>query len=127
VRDLTVYLFTLEASKPFQDLQQRCRRAMAAPRADPVQTYQLCDKALAEAVELIPRLRATATTQTDRDGSFRFENVAAGRRYQVVGVKPGEGGSPVVVVATTARLRQGENVTLSLSENEPWTGSLFPR
>jgi len=124
VRDLDVFLFTMEASKPFQDLQHKCRRAMAQPNADPVQTYKLCDKCLAEAFELVARLPATATARTGRDGSFRFENVEPGRSYHVVGIKPAEGGSPIVVVGTTARLRPHELVLLDLSENDPWTGPL---
>jgi hypothetical protein len=44
VRDLQVFLFTPEASKPFEELQHKCRRAMAHPNADPVQTYQLCER-----------------------------------------------------------------------------------
>ena len=124
VTHLTVYLFTLEASKPFQDLQHKCRRAMARPNADPVQTYKLCDASLAEAFELIPHLQATATAETGRDGSFRFENLAPGRRYHLVGIKPPESGSPIVIEAKTAPLRSGQLILLELSENDPWTGPL---
>jgi hypothetical protein len=79
---------------------------------------------LAEAFELVPRLPAVATARTDRDGSFRFDNLEPGRRYHLVGIKPGGVGSPVVIVATTARLRPGEHLALELSENDPWTGPL---
>jgi hypothetical protein len=127
VRDLRVYLLTPEAAKPFEDLQHKCRRAMAQPNADPVQTYQLCEKALAEAFELIPKLPAIATAKTGADGSFYFDNVAPGRQYQVIGIKPGEGVSPVVIVVKTARLRPGQELALELSENEPWTGPVIMR
>jgi len=127
VRDLQVYLFTPEAARPFEELQQKCRRAMAQPNADPVQTDQLCDKALAEAFELIPRLPAMARAQTGADGSFFFDNVAPGRQYHVIGVKPGEGGSPVVIVVKTTRLRPGQELALELSENQPWTGPVILR
>jgi hypothetical protein len=122
VRDLQVYLFTMEASKPFEELQHKCRRAMAQPKADPLQTYHLCERALAEAFELIPRLPAAAMARTDRQGSFCFDNVAPGRQYHVIGVKRDEGGSPIVVVVKTTRLLPGQKLTLELSENEPWTG-----
>jgi hypothetical protein len=122
VRDLQVYLFISQTSKPFEELQHKCRRAMAQPEADPMQTYQLCETALAEAFELIPKLPATATTRTDPDGSFYFDNVAPGRQYHVIGLKPGEDGSPIVIVAKTPPLRPGQKLTLELSENDPWTG-----
>jgi hypothetical protein len=125
VRDLQVYLFTLEATKPFEELQHKCRRAMARPNADPVQTYQLCENALAEAFELIPKLPAVARARTDADGSFFFDNVAPGRQYHVIGIKPGEGGSPIVMVVKTTRLRPGQKLALELSENDPWTGPLI--
>jgi hypothetical protein len=122
VRDLHVYLFNSEASKPFEELQRKCRRAMAQPKADPMQTYQLCERALAEAFELIPKLPAIATVRTDPDGSFHFDNVAPGRQYHVIGIKPGEGGSPIVIEAKTPPLRPGQKLSLELSENDPWTG-----
>ena len=127
VRDLLVYLFTPEASKPFEELQLRCRRAMAQPKADPVQTYQLCERALAEAFELIPTLSATATAQTDHEGSFFFDNVAPGRQYHLIGIKRDEDGRPIVIVAKTIRLRPGQKLTLELSENDPWTGPVVLR
>jgi len=127
VRNLQVYLFTLEASKPFEALQLKCRRAMAQPKADPVQTYRLCEAALAEAFELIPKLPAMATVRTEPDGSFHFDNLAPNRQYHLIGIKRDEGGSPIVVVAKTPRLRSGQKLTLELSENEPWTGPLIMR
>ncbi|MBZ5562078.1 MAG: hypothetical protein LAP13_06620 [Acidobacteriia bacterium] len=124
VRDLKVYLFTYEATRPFRELQQKCRRAMAHPAADPVRTYQLCDQALAEAYALVPNLPAIATAQTDRDGTFQFDNVSPGREYHLIGIKPAEGGSPIVVVETIKGLYSGGKVRLELSENDPWTGPL---
>jgi len=125
VRNLQVYLFTLEASKPFEELQLKCRRAMARPKADPMQTYHLCEAALAEAFELIPKLPAIATARTEPDGSFQFGKVAPERRYHLIGIKRDEGGSPIVIVAKTPRLRSGQQLTLELSENEPWTGPMM--
>jgi hypothetical protein len=125
VRDLQVYLFTLEASKPFEEVQQKCRRAMAQPKADPVRTYQLCEAALAEAFGLVPKLSAMAMARTDPDGSFHFNNLVPGQQYHLIGIKRDEGGSPIVVVAKTPRLRPGQKLTLELSENDPWTGPLL--
>jgi hypothetical protein len=125
VRDLQVYLFNPEATKPFEELQYKCRRAMAQPKADPVQTYHLCEIALAEAFELIPTLPAVAKVKTGRDGSFSFDNVSPGRPYHVIGIKPGESGSPIVIVVKTPRLRAGQQFALELSENEPWTGPVM--
>ena len=122
VRDLQVYLFTWEAGKPFEQLQHKCRRAMAQPKADPMQTYQLCETAQAEAFGLIPTLPAAATARTGPDGSFYFDGVAPGRQYHVIGLKRDEGGSPIVIVAKTPPLRAGQKLTLELSENDPWTG-----
>jgi hypothetical protein len=127
VRDLHVYLLTLEAGKPFEELQQKCRRAMAQPNGDPVRIYQLCEGARAEAFELIPKLPAMAAARTDHDGSFYFDNVAPERQYHVIGIKRDEGGSPLVIVAKTPRLRSGQKLTLELSENDPWTGPLMTR
>ncbi len=124
VSDLKVYLFTYEATRPFRELQHKCRRAMANPAADPVRTYQLCDQALAEAYALVPNLPAIATAQTGRDGAFQFDDVSPGREYHLIGVKPAEGGSPIVIVETIKGLRSGEKRKLELSENDPWTGPL---
>ena len=124
VRDLQVYLFSTDAIKPFEELQQKCRRAMAQRKADPVQTYQVCETALAQAFELIPTLPAVATAKTGADGAFSFDNVAPGRTYQLIGMKPGEGGSPILIVVKTSRLRPGQQLALELSENAPWTGPL---
>jgi hypothetical protein len=125
VRDLQIYLFTSEASKPFQELQRKCRRAMAQPHADPVRKYQLCEIALAEAFELVPNLPAMATARTGPDGSFHFDNVTPDRQYNVIGIKRDEVGSPIVIVGKTPRLRPGQKLTLELSENDPWTGPLI--
>ncbi len=124
VRDLKVYLFTYQATKPFRELQQKCRRAMAHPAADPVRTYQLCDQALAEAYALVPTLPAVASAQTDHDGTFQINNITPGRGYHLIGIKPPEGGSPIVVVKTIKGLRPGGRIQLELSENDPWTGPL---
>jgi hypothetical protein len=121
VRDLQVYLFATDSVKPFEELQRKCRRAMAQPKADAEYTYRLCEAALAEAVQLIPTLPAVATAKTGADGAFSFENVTPGKLYHVIGVKPGEDGSPVVIVVKTARLRPGQQVAVELSENAPWT------
>jgi len=122
LRSLPVYLFAVEDSRPLQALQRRCRGALAQPRMDPVSVYETCRKCLAEAAELVPRLPATATTQTDREGFYRFDNVPALRRYQVVGVKVEED-EPIVIVGLTPRLRSGQRVALDLSENDPWTSA----
>jgi len=127
VRNLQVYLLAPDAAKPFEELQHKCLRAMAQPNADPVHTYQLCEKALAEAFELVPRLPAMAKAETGADGSFFFDKVAPGRPYHIIGIKPGESGSPIVIVGKTTRLRQGQELTLELSENQPWTGSVILR
>ena len=125
VRDLRVYLFNLEETRPFVELQQKCRRALARPKADPVQTYRLCETALAEAFELIPTLAAVAQAKSGADGSFSFENVEPGRPYHVIGIKSDEEGRPIVMVAKTPRLRPGQQLTLTLSENDPWTGPVM--
>lgn len=122
VRDLQVYLFETNSMKPFEELQRKCRRAMAQPKLDSDYTYRLCEAALAEAVQLIPTLPAVATAKTGAEGAFSFESVAPGKLYEVIGVKSGEDGSPIVIVAKTARLRPGQQVAVELSENAPWTG-----
>jgi len=122
VRDLQVYLFETASVKPFEDLQRKCRRAMAQPKADADYTYRLCEAALAEAVQLIPTLPAVATAKTGADGAFSFDHLAPGKLYHVIGVKSGEDGSPIVIVVKTARLRPGQQVVVELSENAPWTG-----
>jgi len=124
VRDLKVYLFASEAVKPFEELQNKCRRVMRQPKADPVQIYQLCEIALNQAFQLVPTLPAVATAKTGGDGSFAFDNVAPGRLYHVIGIKSSEDGSPIVIVVKTSRLRPGQQLKLELSENEPWTGPI---
>jgi hypothetical protein len=125
VRDLQIYLFNPEATRPFEELQQKCRRGLARPKADPVQTYRLCERALGEAFELIPTLAAVAKVKSGADGSFSFENVEPGRPYHVIGIKSDEEGRPIVMVVKTPRLRPGQQLTLTLSENDPWTGPVM--
>jgi hypothetical protein len=100
---------------------------MAQLNADPVQTYQLCERVLTQAFDLIPQLPAMATARTNPDGSFYFDNVAAGRQYHVIGIKHDEDGRPIVIGAKTTRLRPGQKLTLELSENDPWTGPVMLR
>ena len=76
---------------------------------------------------MIPKLPAMATALTDPEGAFYFDNVAPGRQYHVIGVKPDEDGRPIVIVKKTTRLRPGQRLTLELSENDPWTGPVVLR
>ena len=124
VRDLKIYLLESDSAKPFEELQNKCRRVMRQPKGDPVQIYQLCQIAMNQAFQLVPALPAVATAKTGADGSFTFDNVAPSRPYHVIGIKTGEDGSPIVVVVKTARLRPGQQINLELSENEPWTGPI---
>lgn len=118
-RNVNVYLFDLEQSKPLLELQRKCRTATARPGNDFV-AVNTCQGGLADAVKLVPGLTYTARVQSDRDGMYKFENVAEGRRYQVVSVLMDEG-DPVVLVGLTPKLKAGQHVTLDLRENDPWT------
>jgi len=121
VSKLKLYVLRVEDSQPLQDLQQRCRRAVAQPTADPLRAYNTCAQSLAEALALVPKLPSVASTETDREGFYRFENLPAAGRYQVVGVKEVLGAEPLVIVGITNKLKAGERVTLHLSANDPWT------
>jgi hypothetical protein len=126
VSKLRIYLLRFEDSRPLQELQQRCRRAVAQPGADPLRAYDTCAQSLRQAVALVPTLPSVANTETDREGSYRFENVPLAGRYQVVGVKEVEGGEPLLIVGVTNRLKAGAHVTLNLSANDPWTRAAEP-
>lgn len=123
VRNLTVYLFKLEESRPLQELQRKCRGALAQPRLDAISAYNTCRKCLAEAVASVPRLSCAATTRTNHEGFYRFDNLSPARRYQVVAVRA-EDEEHIVIVGLTPKLRPGQRVTLDLSENEPWTDAI---
>jgi hypothetical protein len=123
VGNLTVYLFKLEQSRPLQELQRKCRGALAQPRLDAIGAYNTCQKCLAEAVELVPRLSYAATTRTSHEGLYRFDHVPPAQRYQVVAVRT-EDEEHIVIVGLTPKLRPGQRVTLDLSENEPWTDAI---
>jgi hypothetical protein len=127
VPHVKVYLFTYAAGKPFRDLQQKCRRAMADRFGDPERIYRVCDQAMTDAFNLVPTLPAIASGETGRDGDFAFDNLAPGRDYQLIGIKPEEGGSPIVIVKTIKRLHSGDKIKMELSENDPWTGPLVVR
>lgn len=125
LRNLTVYLFDLDQSKPLQQLQHKCRRATAKPGggdATAFAAYNVCVDCLGQAVELVPHLSSAATTRTDGDGYYKFEDVAPARRYQVVLVKV-EDGEPIVIVGLTPKLKAGQRVTIDLRENDPWTNA----
>jgi hypothetical protein len=124
---LKVYLFKAEDCRPLVELQESCRRAIADPHADPLRAYNACHRHLTQAVALVPRLPSVDSTETDRQGSYRFENVPAAGRYQVVGVKMVQGAEPLVIVGVTGKLKAGESVTLNLSANDPWTRAATPR
>ncbi len=126
VADLQLYLFRVEDSRPLQEHQRRCRRAVGQNFASPTAAYDTCMDGLEKAAKLVPNLPATATTRTDREGFYRFENIRPEQRYQVVAVKY-EGESPEVIVGLTGRLKPGEHATLDLSENDPWTEALPPQ
>jgi len=123
LRNLTVYLLTLDQSQPLLELQRRCRKSMArtgAARA--FAAYNVCTQCLAEAVELVPRLPSTAATKTDGEGFYKFEGVPPARRYQVVAVKV-EDDEPIVITGLTPKLGPQQRATLNLSENDPWTAA----
>jgi hypothetical protein len=125
LRDLPVYLFKLEQSRPFEELQRKCRKAMARSGGGPsvaFAAYNVCATSLSDAVELVPRLPAGATTQTDREGFYHFDAVPSRQRYQVVAVKV-EDDEPIVIVGLTPPLKPGQGVKLDLSENDPWTNA----
>ena len=74
LRNLTVYLFTLQQSKPLLELQRKCRKSMARPEAGAANAftaYQVCMQSQSQAVDLVPRLAATASTKTDADGVYK--------------------------------------------------------
>jgi len=123
VSKLKLYLLKDEDSRPLQELQQRCRRATAQPKVDPLSVYHICTQSLAQAVELVPTLPSVARTETDREGFYEFGSVPAAGRYHVVGVKIEKDSEPLVVVGVTNKLKGGERVTLNFSANDPWTGS----
>jgi len=68
----------------------------------------------------VPRLLRTARTKTDARGCYRFNDVPAGTKYQIVGVSVEEDGT-IIVVGMTPKLKAGEKLRLDLSENDPWT------
>ena len=125
VRNLKIYLVASESAKPFEELQNKCRRVMRQPKGDPVQIYQLCEIALNQAFQLVPTLPAVATAKTGTDGAFAFDNILPGRPYHVIGIKSSEDGSPIVIATKTSRMRPGQRLDLELSENSPWTGPII--
>lgn len=125
VPNLTLYLFRIEDSKAFQELQRKCRKAVAGGQSNPAAAYDVCMQSIAEAARLVQQMTPTATAQSDREGNYKFESVPAGGRYQVVGVKY-EGEEPIVIVGLTSHLKPGENHKVNLSENDAWTDALPP-
>ena len=123
VPNLSLYLFRVEDSKAFQELQRRCRKAVGQGQSNPTAAYDVCMQSLSEAARLVQQMTPTATGLTDREGNYKFETVPAGGRYQVVGVKY-EGDEPVVIVGLTTKLKPSEECKVNLSENEAWTDAL---
>jgi hypothetical protein len=110
LRNLTVYLFDLDQSKPLQQLQHKCRKATARPgggAATAFAAYNTCVDCLSQAVELVPHLNSSGTTPTDGAGYYKFESVSPARWYQVVVVKV-EDGDPIVIVGLTPKLKAGD-------------------
>ena len=127
LRNLTVFLFTLDQSKPLLDLERKCRRSMSHPAstskaegANAFAAYNVCMQCLSDAVQLVPRLPSIASVKTDADGAYKFEGLEPGRRYQVVSVKTQED-EPTVITGLSPRLKASQRAKLDLSENDPWT------
>ena len=125
VPNLSLYLIRVEDGKAFHELQRKCRRAVAQGQSNPAAAYDVCMQSISDAARMVPQMPSAIKGQTDREGNYRFENVPAGGRYQVVGVKY-EGDEPVLIVGLTARLRAGQEFIVNLSENEAWTDALPP-
>lgn len=123
VANLSLYLIRVEDGKAFQELQRKCRKAVGQGQSNPAAAYDVCMQSLSYAARMVPQMSSAIKAQTDREGNYRFENVPAGGRYQVVGVKY-EGDEPVVIVGLTARLRPGQEFIVNLSENAAWTDAL---
>jgi hypothetical protein len=121
--DVEVYLFTLEQSKPLQELQRRCKQAMRRSGIDPTAVYEVCRQSQEAAADLVPKLPRVGFTRTDRRGVYRFSRISPGQRYQVVGLKY-EAGEPVLMVGVTPRLKPEESCELNISENDPWVDAL---
>ncbi len=85
---------------------------------------ELWNQRSAAAIHHSLHLPAVARAQTGPYGAFQFDNVSPGREYHLIGLKPAEGGSPIIVVETIKGLHSGGKVQLQLSESEPWTGPL---
>ena len=127
LRNLTVFLFTLDQSKPLLDLERKCRRSMSHPAStsraegsNAFAAYNICMQCLSDAMQLVPRLPATASVKTDADGAYKFEGIEPGRRYQVVSVKTQED-EPTVITGLSQRLKPSQRAKVDLSENDPWT------
>ena len=127
LRNLPVYLFTLDQSKPLLDLERKCRHSMSHPAAtsrvegtNAFAAYNICMQCRSDAVDRVPRLPATASTKTDADGAYHFDGLLPGRRYQVVSVKKEED-EPTAIAGLSPRLKPGQRAKLDLSENDPWT------
>ena len=120
VANLSLYLLRVEDGKALHDLQRKCRQALARTSSDPGATYDLCTQSQAEAARLVPQLAVAATSQTGRDGQYRFSAVQAGGQYQIVGLRY-DGEEPTLVVALTRKIKAGEDINLNLSENGDWT------
>lgn len=125
VANLSLFLIRVEDGKAFQELQRKCRKAVAQGQSNPAAAYDICMQSISEGARMVPQMGSAIKAQTDREGNYRFENVPAGGRYQVVGVKY-EGDEPVLIVGLTARLKAGQEFIVNLSENEAWTDALPP-
>jgi hypothetical protein len=123
LNDVEVYLFTLEQSKPLQELQRRCKQAMRRSGIDATAIYEVCRQSEEAAADLVPKLPRAGFTRTDRSGAYRFPEIASGQRYHVVGLKY-EAGDPVLMVGVTPRLKPGESCSLDISENNPWVDAV---
>ena len=123
IANLSLYLIRVEDGKALHELQRKCRKAVAQGQSNPAEAYDVCMQSISDAARMVPQMASAIKAQTDRDGNYRFENVPAGGRYQVVGVKY-EGDEPVLIVGLTAKLRPGQEFIVNLSENEAWTDAL---
>ena len=111
----TVYLFTVEQSSRIQNLREKAREVMRVRAEDSVTVTNAVAGFYDQMADLVPRLPRVAKMKTNSKGTYNFQRVSAGKKYQVVFMDIGEDGVHFGAV-TTPTVKPGQDLQIHLSD-----------
>ena len=115
----SVYLLTLDQSKPLRAREERAYKRAHQQGMDPDQVGTVEQNDLDELAAILPKLSHVAIAKSNTDGAYAFKGVPSRKPYYVAALKVKEDGVFYAAKATRV-LKDGETLKLDLRDDAPW-------